>query len=126
MGLLPERAYKGSRSRPNHCQEHLERGDGPHHVRLICRHEDHIADAQTERLTCNPYLRPSFQHMNQRIERRSVLTQFLTFVKSKEGYVSLVAANQNAAHDGSSLVIRKLRHTGHFGAGDFPFRTWPR
>jgi hypothetical protein len=55
-----------------------------------------------------------------------LLTQFLAFVKGKEGYVSLVAADQNAAHHGSFLVVRKLRHTSYFGAGNFHLRARPR
>ena len=83
-------------------------------MRLIRRHDNGLTVFQVEGFTRDDDLGFAFHHVNQRIERRSVLAQFLPGVEGEQGYVASVRFSDLAADNGSGLVADQFGQVEYF------------
>jgi hypothetical protein len=84
---------------PDHGQQHLEFLQSPDGVRFVGWHDDHLARPNLGDLTRNNNLSLALQYMNQRIERRRMLTQFLALIEGEQGQVTGLSFEQHPADD---------------------------
>ena len=79
-------------------------------MRFVGWHDDHITAFQLKRLARDSDIRLAIQNVNQSIERRGMLTQFLSFIEGKECDIARILFGDLPADDRAFLLGSQVSH----------------
>ena len=80
-------------------------------MRLVRRHDQHLAFPHAMMIAGDGDLHVAFDNGYERVERRHVFAQTMTFGKGKDGDRAGSLSQHFAANDGAALVVHQIRES---------------